>query len=63
MYVRFSPLPLNDVAVIIPEVFIDAALSIAYAVAAAVEVDAVPVKFPTNVVAVMIPVALTFEHS
>ena len=38
--------------------FNDAALSIAYAVAAFVEVDAVPVKFPVNVVAVIIPLAL-----
>ena len=34
------------VAVTIPEVFNDAALSIAYAVAAFVDVDAVPVKLP-----------------
>ena len=47
-YVAGTIIPLNVDAVTIPEVFNDAALSIAYAVAALVDVDAVPVKLPVT---------------
>ena len=53
--VSCAPSPLNDVAVTTPTFKFGAPAS-PYAVVAAPAVDAVPVKFPTKVVAVTIPV-------